>query len=114
MTKLTKKKALKLSIELWQELSEQSPMDKSSTYNKIHDKYSLDTEKGGSLCFLCDKYYLYYNPEGYSPEDQCRKCILFKSGNDCNRQGSTYDQWDETPSKENTINMLNVLIELDK
>ena len=86
MSKLTKKLALQLNIEMWDELAENGGDVKSGIYHKICSRQGL--AEGWESCFACD----------YKKERPCYKfCILHKlwpeTHPSCMSGKSIYQKW---------------------
>ena len=113
---MTKKQVMKLTIQLWKELSESIKCDsdtKTSIYNKICDDNDIPSwDRNSSQCFLCDKYYDKSLEVG---EEPCRRCPLYKADDKCDNRNSTYNKWcgsNGTVIRHNAENMLKKLKQL--
>ena len=81
--KLTKKKALELTAELWDWVSENG--------KRKHEWPGWDTKEAQGDCFLCE-----YDSQHVIGDRECKKCPLYGKWNGhrkCDTKGSPYHTW---------------------
>ena len=89
--RLTKKRAIELSIELWEWLAETGLKKEAwSGWEKYGglDKFS-ECDKVYNLCFLCE-----YAEMELEEEDECRRCPYSKLFGICFEQDAPFEKWD--------------------
>ena len=90
--RLTRKKAIQLSIELWKFLAD-TGLEKEDwpefEYDENDDEFIYQGKNIASGCFLCE----------LTLEDDCENCPYYEKFGHCNEDGTYYNLWESSTTK---------------